>query len=147
MSFNTCFISLAIRLVNPIPMKIGHIAIWVHDLEMMRSFYMQHFNLKSNDMYFNPNKQFSSYFLSFESGARIELMHRPDISKVLQKTGMESGFTHFAVSLRSRELVDSLTETIRVAGHKVVSDPRTTGDGYYESVITNPEGNWIELTV
>lgn len=128
-------------------MKIEHIAIWVHNLEMMRSFYIKYFDLESNEKYFNPKKQFSSYFLSFESGARIELMHRPDISEVLQKTGFELGFTHIAISLGSKEKVDALTESLRSAGHQVVGETRTTGDGYYESVIADPEGNLIELTV
>lgn len=128
-------------------MKIEHIAIWVHKLEMMKSFYMKYFDLKSNEKYFNPKKQFSSYFLSFESGARIELMHRPDVSEVLQKTGLELALTHIAISLGSKEKVDTLTESIRSAGYQVVNEPRTTGDGYYESVIADPEGNLIELTV
>lgn len=128
-------------------MKIEHLAIWVLDLEKMREFYMKFFQVKSNEKYFNPKKKFSSYFLSFENGARIEIMHRPDISEILEKFDSKIGLAHFAISVGSKEKVDSLTESIRESGYRVIGEPRTTGDGYYESVIADPEGNLIELTV
>lgn len=128
-------------------MKIEHIAIWTKDLEAMRFFYMKYFKVESNEKYENLKKQFTSYFLSFGSGARIELMHRPDISEILGKHGSEIGLTHFAISLGSKEAVDELTNKIRKDGFEIAGEPRTTGDGYYESVIADLEGNLIELTV
>ena len=127
-------------------MKIEHIAIWTSDLEKMRDFYLHFFELESNEKYYNPKKEFSSYFLSFEEGARIELMHRPDISEFMDNMDAQLGLTHFAISVGSKEKVDALTETIRKNGFKVIGEPRTTGDGYYESVIADPEGNLIEIT-
>lgn len=127
-------------------MKIEHIAIWTLDLEKMKSFYLKFFDLKSNRKYYNPKKRFSSYFLKFEKGARIELMHRPDISEYIEKSDSKLGITHFAISVGSKEMVDSITELIRRDGLKVVGEPRLTGDGYYESVIADPEGNLIEIT-
>ena len=120
-------------------MKIEHIGIWVDDLELMREFYMDYFNLTSNKKYYNPKKKFSSYFLSFYSGPRIELMHMPSM------TG-GSGMNHIAIKLDTKDRVDILTDILRVDGYEVVGEPRTTGDGYYESVVKDPEGNLIELT-
>ena len=128
-------------------MKIEHIAIWVKDLEKMKDFYLKFFDLSSNEKYFNPKRQFSSYFLSFPSGARIELMHKPNLFQHCQFPEEGFGLAHFTISLGSKEKVDGLTEFIRDSGFKVVGEPRTTGDGYYESVISDPEGNLIELTV
>jgi len=128
-------------------MKIEHIALWVEDLEKMKDFYLRFFDLTCNEKYTNPKKQFTSYFLSFPSGARIELMHKPNLFPQRQVPEEGLGFTHFAISLGSKEKVDRLTEFIRESGFKVVGEPRTTGDGYYESVISDPEGNLIELTV
>jgi len=127
-------------------MKIEHLAIWVNDLELMKEFYLRFFDLQSNEKYHNPKKNFSSYFLSFPTGARLELMHRTDISERVENGDTKLGITHFAISLGSNEKVDVLTNTIRDAGYKIVGEPRTTGDGYYESVIADPEGNLIEIT-
>ena len=125
-------------------MKIEHIAIWVKDLEKMKDFYLHFFDMESNEKYFNPKKKFSSYFLSFKDGARIELMHNPDISEFMEQSHL--GLTHFAISVGNKEKVDSLTEYLREKGYKIIGKPRTTGDGYYESIISDPEGNLIELT-
>lgn len=127
-------------------MKIEHIAIWVKDLEKMRGFYLKFFNVSSNDKYYNPKKKFSSYFLSFENSARIELMHKPDISELIENSNLKLGLTHFAISVGSKEKVDLLTERIRENGNRIIGEPRTTGDGYYESLISDPEGNLIEIT-
>jgi lactoylglutathione lyase len=128
-------------------MTIEHIAIWTLDLEKMKAFYLSFFDLTSNEKYYNPHKKFSSYFLSFKNGARIELMHRPDITEFIEKTDSKLGFTHFAIAVGSKKKVDALTELIRKKGYNVIGEPRTTGDGYYESVISDPEGNLIEITV
>lgn len=128
-------------------MRIEHLAIWVSDLEPMKAFYQKYFDLQANEKYFNPKKEFSSYFLSFAHGARIELMHRPDIAGILTKAHPKLGLAHFAISVGSKQNVDSLTERIRKDGYTLVGAPRTTGDGYYESIISDPEGNLIEITV
>ena len=129
-------------------MKIEHIALWVQDLEKMRAFYEQYFDAISNEKYVNPAKEFSSYFLSFASGARLEIMHMTSV--VANKNSIEPqamGLIHFAMSTGSKEKVDQLTEKLRVDGYKVIGEPRTTGDGYYESVVLDPENNRIEITV
>jgi lactoylglutathione lyase len=127
-------------------MKIEHIALWTKDLETMRNFYQRFFNMKCGEKYVNKEKGFASYFLSFESGARIEIMNRMDISSGPAIKGAVHGLTHFAISVGSKENVDKLTELIRKHGIKVLGEPRTTGDGFYESVILDPEGNQIEIT-
>jgi lactoylglutathione lyase len=129
-------------------MKIEHLAIYVKDLERMRSFYETWFQAKAGEKYFNPAKNFQSYFLSFENGCRLELMHQPQVpdnQNVVEKQNL--GLIHFAVSVGSEELVNALTEELRAAGSRIVGEPRWTGDGYYESVVLDPEGNRIEITV
>ena len=128
-------------------MKIEHLAIWTKDIEKMKTFYLEFFEVSANEKYFNPTKNFSSYFLSFPSGTRLELMHRPEISKQLEGLEQNLGLAHFAIALGSKQKVDDLTNTLRMKGYSIFGEPRTTGDGYYESVITDPEGNQIELTV
>ena len=126
-------------------MKIEHIALYVNDLEAARSFFTTYLGGKSNDGYHNPKTDFCSYFITFDDGARLELMTKPgmmDQEKPLNRTG----FVHVAFSVGSKERVDELTEELRTAGYEVVSGPRTTGDGYYESCIVVIEGNQIELT-
>jgi lactoylglutathione lyase len=127
-------------------MKIEHIAFWVRDLEQMKSFYVAYFNMTCGEKYENINKRFSSYFLAFESGARIEIMYRPDISEQAGKKGVTYGLTHLAISVGSKEKVNKITELIRNDGFEIVGEPRMTGDGFYESVISDPEGNHIEIT-
>ncbi|MCP3928686.1 MAG: glyoxalase/bleomycin resistance/extradiol dioxygenase family protein [Bacteroidetes bacterium] len=128
-------------------MKIDHLAIWVKDLEGMKAFYEKYFQGKAGEKYHNPNKNFTSYFLSFEEGSRLELMNKPEISNTKNEAFSEYiGITHFAISVGSKQKVDELTEELRNAGFHVVGEPRTTGDGYYESVILDPENNRIEIT-
>jgi len=128
-------------------MKIEHIAIWTKDLEKMKKFYLQYFDLISNEKYHNSKKNFSAYFLSFPTGARIELMFKPEIIEIVKNAEFNLGLTHFAISVGNKEKVDELTNLIRQNGHRIVGEPRITGDGYYESVISDPEGNLIEITV
>lgn len=127
-------------------MKIEHIAIWVSDLENMRAFYETYFQAISGALYKNPKKNFSSYFLSFGEGARLELMQRPKIP-ALPFNNEHLGLIHFAISVGSESKVDALTKRLELDGSKLVGEPRTTGDGYYESVVLDPEGNRIEITV
>ena len=129
-------------------MKIEHIALWVEDLEIMKSFYEKYFGAVSSEIYINSLKQFQSYFLSFPDGdCRIELMQRPDIAKSTHDYEKQTmGIIHFAISLGSREKVDELTQQLEADGYVIVGFPRLTGDGYYESVVLDPEKNIIEIT-
>lgn len=127
-------------------MKIEHIAIWADDIERLRQFYTEYFGMKSNDMYTNPRKQFHSYFLSFgEDKTRIEIMNMPDRLDPTSRSRMK-GLAHFAISVGGKETVLALTERLRSDGFAVLSEPRTTGDGYFESAVADPEGNYVELT-
>ena len=128
-------------------MKIEHIAIWAKDVEKLKGFYSHYFHAVAGEKYFNPKKNFHSYFLSFDTGCRLELMQMPGIldNKDIQAS-QYFGLTHLAISVGSSELVDHLTTQLRDDGYVVASEPRTTGDGYYESVILDPEGNRIEIT-
>ncbi len=127
--------------------RIEHIAIWVNDLEGVRMYYEKYFGAKANELYVNPKKKFSSYFLSFETGARLELMHKAEIPANLNNSEYEKiGLTHFAMSVGNEAKVKELTEMLRNDGFKIVGEPRWTGDGYYESVVLDPEGNRIEIT-
>lgn len=127
-------------------MKIEHIAIWATDIERLKDFYVKYFQAKANNRYHNPNKSFYSYFLSFETGSRIELMQKPNIP-ARQHAGIEElGLTHLAFKVENEQKVDELTEQLRHDGIKIIGEPRRTGDGYYESVVLDPEGNRIEIT-
>lgn len=127
-------------------MKIEHVAFWVKDLKIMKSFYEKYFGAVSNEKYHNPVKNFESYFLSFENGSRLEIMTRPDIQEGDNSfEAQKFGIIHLTFSTGSKEKVDELTEIIRNDGYKVVGEPRTSGDGYYESVILDPENNIIEI--
>ncbi|HNY11048.1 MAG TPA: VOC family protein [Candidatus Wallbacteria bacterium] len=127
-------------------MKIDHIAVWVSDLEKMRMFYEKYFDGISNSKYTNIKKQFESYFLTFEGGVRIELMRNRHAPKKEENSSL-TGLAHFAFSAGSREEVLSLTELLRCAGYTIQTEPRTTGDGYFESSVLDPEGNLIEITI
>ena len=127
-------------------MKIEHIAMYVQDLEKTRDFFVKYFAAKSNAMYHNPNTDFKSYFLSFDDGARLEIMQKPGVEAQTENQ-MRTGFIHMAISVGSKEQVDKLTETLKQDGYMVTSGPRTTGDGYYESCVVAVEGNLIENTV
>lgn len=128
-------------------MYIEHLAIWVRDLERMRNFYETYFGGIANDKYRNEAKNFTSYFLLFAGGPRLELMQMPTIPANQNDPMQQSlGLIHFAVSVGSPDAVDALTERLRSDGYAVVGEPRRTGDGYYESVLLDPEQNRIEIT-
>ncbi|ALS00984.1 hypothetical protein ATZ33_06270 [Enterococcus silesiacus] len=127
-------------------MKIEHIGLWVNDLENMRTFYETYFNATVSELYHNKKTSFRSYFLTFTDGARLEIMSRDDV--INRHSGNEIlGFAHLAISLGSAENVDNLTAILVMEGYELLSPARTTGDGYYESVIADPEGNRLELTI
>lgn len=127
-------------------MYIEHIAMYVNDLERAKDFFVKYFQAIPNDCYHNPRTGFRSYFLTFAEEARLEIMNKPgmeDPEKALARTG----YIHIAFSVGSKEKVDALTACLKEDGFQVVSGPRTTGDGYYESCIVGVEGNQIEITV
>jgi lactoylglutathione lyase len=124
-------------------MHIDHIAVWTRNIENEKDFFLKYFECTVNEKYVNPLKQFSSYFITFTGGARIELMSRADIFS--ERSGETLGIAHFALNAGSREKVDRLTGTIERDGYNVVSKPRLTGDGYYESTVLDPENNIIEI--
>lgn len=127
-------------------MKVEHVAMYVNDLEGARDFFVHYFHAVSNAGYHNTATNFRSYFLTFEDGARMELMNHPEMEdprKGLRRTGL----IHIAFSVGSKEKVDELTQILQQDGYEVLSGPRTTGDGYYESCIAGIEGNQIEITI
>lgn len=126
--------------------KIEHVAMYVKDIEKTKDFFVKYFNAVPDDGYYNEDIEFRSYFLSFDDGARLEIMNKLEMcddDKDLSRTG----FIHLAFSVGSKEKVDDLTSQIRKAGFDIISGPRTTGDGYYESCILDMEGNQIEITI
>ena len=127
-------------------MRIDHIAMYVNDLEGAREFFAKYFNTVSNDIYHNQRTGFRSYFLTFPEGSRLEIMNKPGMQDP-EKTLNRTGFIHIAISTGSKEAVDELTARMKDDGFEVVSGPRTTGDGYYESCIIAFENNQIEITV
>ena len=129
-------------------MKIEHIAIWTKALERSRDFYTQFFGAKSGEKYENKKKGFSSYFLSFKDGCRLEIMKmegRSESEKDIKER--YRGISHFAISVGDKQSVNQLTESMREQGVAIVSEARETGDGYYESVVLDPDGNRVEITI
>ncbi|GEQ48632.1 VOC family protein [Tetragenococcus koreensis] len=124
-------------------MKLEHIAIWVKDIEKMKAFYEKYFNVSSTDLYHNKKTGFSSYFLTFEEGSRIELTTKQHLSNRIAES---LGYAHIAIAVGGKTAVDTFAEKFVQDGFPLLNGPRTTGDGYYEAVIQDPEGNLIELT-
>ncbi len=128
-------------------MRIEHLALWVRDLEGMKDFYLKYFDTTSGEKYVNPTKQFTAYFILFgEHKTRLELMTCPDITPVDGKRGFNMGLAHFTISVGGKDKVNALTERLRQDNYTILGEPRTTGDGYYESVILDPEGNIVEIS-
>lgn len=126
-------------------MRIEHAAIYVNDIEAEKKFFTRYFGASAGEMYSNKNTGFCSYFLSFDGGARLELMTAPGLQN-MDKPPFRTGFAHLAFSTGSHGEVDALTERLRADGYAVVSGPRVTGDGYYESCVLDAEGNRLEIT-
>lgn len=127
-------------------MRIEHVAMYVNDLEGAKLFFERYLGASANEGYHNKTTDFRSYFLTFDDGARLEIMNRPgmdDPEKTLNRTGL----IHIAFSVGNKEKVDELTRLLESDGYEVISGPRTTGDGYYESCVVSIEGNQIEITV
>ena len=126
-------------------MKIEHLAIWVEDLELLRQFYMKYFSMSCGEKYVNMKRNFTSYFLSFgDDKTRLEIMHVPDMESPASRGNLK-GLAHFAISVGGKDVVNALTERLRADGYTIASEPRTTGDGYYESAVLDPEGNYVEI--
>ena len=127
-------------------MKIEHIALYVNDLEGAKDFFVKYFDAASNEGYHNIKTDFRSYFLSFSDGSRLEIMTKPDLTDSGDLLN-RFGYAHLAISTGSKDAVDTLTAKLNADGYPVLSGPRTTGDGYYESCILGFEGNVLEITV
>lgn len=127
-------------------MKIEHIAMYVNDLEAAKDFFVNYFGAVSNSGYHNQTTNFKSYFLTFDDGARLEIMNKPDLID-MEKPLLRTGYVHIAFSVGSKEKVDELSRKLEQDGYELISVPRTTGDGYYESCILGLEGNQIEITI
>ena len=125
--------------------SIDHVALYVRDLEGAKAFFTSYFDAAAGQRYENPNTGFSSYFLTFDRGSRLELMHLADLSDLTPDHAV--GYVHTAFSVGSREAVDALTARLAADGYSVVSGPRLTGDGYYESCVRGFEGILLEITV
>jgi lactoylglutathione lyase len=127
-------------------MRIEHVAIWTTDLARCKHFYVSYFGATAGPVYVNPAKGFESCFLCFSDGARLEAMTTTSLPLVELPPGAQRlGLTHLAISVGSERLVDELTQRLRNDGIVVVDGPRRTGDGYYESVVIDPDGNRIEI--
>jgi lactoylglutathione lyase len=128
-------------------MTLEHVAIWTRQLETLKDFYIRYFGATSNEKYTNVQKQFQSYFLSFESGARLELMTRPDIPENANDTVMAQylGIIHLAFEVKTMAEVDQKAEELKAAGFPILSGPRKTGDGYWEFETLDPDKNRLEV--
>ena len=129
-------------------MILDHAAIWTNDLERLKDYYVKYFNAVSNDKYYNPAKNFESYFLSFEAGARLELMKRSAIPENKNDTivAQHTGLIHLAFGVSTMEEVDSKARQLQSSGFRILSGPRRTGDGYYEFETLDPDNNRLEIT-
>lgn len=125
-------------------MYLDHIAIYTRDLERLKDFYIKYFSGVANDKYHNVKTGMETYFISFDGGSRLEIMMRPNLAQ-LEKADPYEGLTHLSFCVGSREKVDELTKRMMDEGCQLKSAPRTTGDGYYESCIFDPDGNEVEL--
>jgi lactoylglutathione lyase len=127
--------------------RLDHVALWTDDIERLASFYGRYFGAQAGERYLNASKGFESRFVTFEGGARLEIMRTTSLHPVSHTPGTQRmGLTHLALSLGSTELVDELTNRLRDAGYPVIDGPRRTGDGYYESVVLDPDGNRVEIS-
>jgi len=129
-------------------MRIEHVAIWTGNLETLKKFYTKYFNCTAEDKYHNASNDFESYFLSFNNSTRLELMQMPSIPNNLNNPKVQyKGIIHIAIAVGSKENVVEITEKLRSDEYTIISEPQTTGDGYFESCVFDPDGNRIEITV
>ena len=130
-------------------MKVDHIGLYVKDLKKIGEFYTKYFNgTISQPAYHNPKKNFTSHFITFESGAKLEIMHQPNIPEIKEEPKAQHiGFMHISFSVCSKDNVDKLVERLKNDGYDIIDGPRTTGDGFYEACVLDPENNRVEFTV
>lgn len=128
-------------------MFVNHIGIWSENPERLRDFYIHYFGATASEKYSNPRTQFYSFFLTLSTAFSIEIMYKPGLTTPFSERGNHMGYSHLAISLGSSEEVNRLTDILRRDGVQIIGEPRTTGDGFYESVVTDPDGNYLELTV
>jgi lactoylglutathione lyase len=127
--------------------RIDHVALWTRDVDRLVAFYCTYFGATAGERYVNPTKGFESRFVSFESGARLEIMRSTSLHPIEHDPGAQRmGLTHLALSVGADDRVNQLTERLGSDGYPVVDGPRRTGDGYYESVVLDPDGNRVEIT-
>jgi len=128
-------------------MKLEHIAIWTDNIELLRNYYISFFDGQSNEMYINPKNQFQSYFISFESGARLEIMSMPNIPDNTNDTinAQHKGIIHIAFGVDTKQEVDAKASLLVANGFEILNGPRVTGDGYYEFVTLDPDKNRLEV--
>ena len=129
-------------------MTLEHVAIWTDRLEDLKKYYSTYFGGIPNGLYQNPKNNFSSYFLTFSSGARLELMKMPNIPENKNDTveKQHKGIIHLAFGANSKDEVNAKANHLSKDGYKILSGPRQTGDGYYEFETLDPDGNRIEVT-
>ena len=126
-------------------MKINHIALWTNQLEELSEFYTKYFDGRTNEKYINPQKGFESYFMRFEEGAALEIMRKINITE--PDSILHIGLAHFSFSVGSKEAVIGFIERFRKDGYTIASEPRTTGDGFFEGSILDPDNNLVEITI
>lgn len=127
-------------------MRIDHLAIWTYNIEGLKNFYISYFDASSNEIYHNHSKEYRSYFISFDGDCRLELMEMPRIPKSRNNPLKQyTGLIHFAIKVGSKRKVNELTKTLKEDGFKIIGEPRTTGDGCYESIFLDPDGNRVEI--
>jgi lactoylglutathione lyase len=129
-------------------MILEHVAIWTNDLERLKDFYVKYFDAVPNNKYINTGKEFESYFLSFKSGARLEIMKMKGVPDNLNDTVQQQhlGIIHLAFGVDTLKDVDAKAEELKADGFPILSGPRKTGDGYYEFETLDPDHNRIEVT-
>lgn len=129
-------------------MILEHVAIWTNQLEILKNYYEKYFGGKANAKYFNPTTNFESYFISFESGARLELMSKPHIPENQNDTiqAQYLGIIHIAFGVATKQEVDEKAQILQEAGFTILRQPRVTGDGYYEFETLDPDNNRLEVT-
>ena len=125
-------------------MRIHHVAVFVRDLETAREYYEKYFGASANGLYNNPKTGLKTYFLAFEGGGRLEIMSKPNTAET-ENSLERIGYSHVSFGVGGKDSVDRITETLREDGYAVFSEPRVTGDGYYESCVSDPDGNRVEI--
>jgi lactoylglutathione lyase len=125
--------------------SLHHVAIWVSDLEAAAAFWAKYFDARIGDPYASKRQAgFVSRFATFGDPAlKLELMAKPGLTP---PAGEHFGWAHLAIALGSKEAVDQMSKRFAAEG-RLVLGPRTTGDGFYESVVLGPDDLHIELAI